>query len=130
MDFPNPPGRRSDSNIIPMINVVFLLLIFFLMTARITARMPFDQKLPETTQDTTPADPTDPAFHLGAEGEMAFGRQRGQGALKAAIAEIGNDGRALRLYADARLPARRLVQILSRLRAGGIERINLILARK
>ena len=40
-----PPRRRSE-NIVPMINVAFLLLIFFLMTAVIAPRDPVEIDLP------------------------------------------------------------------------------------
>ncbi len=126
MDFSHPPRRRNDSNIVPMINVVFLLLIFFLLAARITGPMPFDQKLPETRRISTQADPRDPAFHVGADGAMGFGALRGEAALAAVLAAAR--GGPVRLYADARLPGRRLVRILSRLREGGVARVNLILA--
>ncbi|NHX27772.1 biopolymer transporter ExbD, partial [Escherichia coli] len=42
MQFPQHPRRDRGENIVPMINVVFLLLIFFLMTAQIGPPAPID----------------------------------------------------------------------------------------
>lgn len=42
MDFAPPKRRPRAESIVPMINVVFLLLIFFLMTAQIAPPDPFE----------------------------------------------------------------------------------------
>ena len=48
MDFaPRRPARPARENIVPMINVVFLLLVFFVMTAQIAPPDPFDIAPPE-----------------------------------------------------------------------------------
>ncbi len=47
MEFPEPPRRPRAESILPMINVVFLLLIFFLMTSRLAQPDPVEVAPPE-----------------------------------------------------------------------------------
>ncbi len=42
MQFPDDTPRRGGDNLLPMINVVFLLLIFFLISAEMTPPEPFE----------------------------------------------------------------------------------------
>ncbi len=44
MDFRDPPRRKPEENLLPMINVIFLLLVFFLMAARLTAPNPLPSR--------------------------------------------------------------------------------------
>ena len=41
--------NRSDDNIVPMINIVFLLLIFFLLAGTLSPRPPFELESVTTT---------------------------------------------------------------------------------
>ena len=84
MRFAHTQTKPRAEAIVPMINVVFLLLIFFLMTATIAPPDPLDVVPPEAGAD--PANPTERVLHLGAEGAMAYGAERGEAALAAAIA--------------------------------------------
>ena len=52
MDFTDAPRRPRAESIVPMINVVFLLLIFFLMTSRLAQPDPFEVTPPEAALDT------------------------------------------------------------------------------
>ena len=56
MQFPDPPRRKPPESIVPMINVVFLLLIFFLMTAQIAPPDPFEINPPDSAQAGDPAE--------------------------------------------------------------------------
>ena len=78
MDLSEPPKRRRTESIVPMINVVFLLLIFFLMSARIAPPDPFEVAPPRA--DGFEGGPLDPAaaLFLGAEGDVGFGAARGE----------------------------------------------------
>ncbi len=127
MKFPSPPRRQSAESIVPMINVVFLLLIFFMMSATITPAPPFDLTLPtsegaqEATEDVTP----DTALYLHADGTAGFAGGVGDAAW-AALA--GQDASApLTVRADAGLAASSLAQTLARLSRMGRAQVNLVI---
>lgn len=102
-----------------MINVVFLLLIFFLMTAQIAPPMPFDVALPRATGDE---DSGQGALYISTDGEIAFETARGDAALTQAAKSDG----PLRLHADASLPAATLARVLAQLSTLGATQIELV----
>lgn len=120
---PAPSRPRPREAIVPMINVVFLLLIFFLMTASIGTPPPFDLALPEGAGEAQ-ADAPDTLF-VSADGTLAFGVGRGPEAL-AAIAGIAGSGRSLDIRADRDLPADVLARLLPRLAALGLSDVRLV----
>ena len=115
------PRRAPREPVVPMINVVFLLLIFFLMTAQIVPPTPFDLSLPNASSDE---DTGQTALYISADGDIAFETERGDAALARAAALP--DQTPLRLYADADLPASTLAQILTRLAALGATRVEIV----
>jgi len=119
MDFATQPKRRPAEAILPMINVVFLLLIFFLMTARIAPRAPFELRPPETTLETL-GEGTDTLF-LSADGVLFHG---GLEEAEIWVVLADHDG-PLTLRADAGLSAVTFAQVLGRLNEIGIERVDL-----
>lgn len=115
------PRRAAREPVVPMINVVFLLLIFFLMTAQIAPPPPFDVTLPSATGEE---DGGDTALYISAEGKIAFQSLRGDAALAAAV---GQDTETpLRLHADASLPATELARVLAQLSALGASGIDIV----
>jgi biopolymer transport protein ExbD len=137
MQFPDPPRRRAQESIVPMINVVFLLLIFFLMTAQIAPPEPFAVTPPEVAADGPPAD-AQFVLYLGPEGELAFRDSRGEEAALAALsaaraAACPAQGcadtaasRSLVLRADAGVPGTRLAALMPRIAAAGFAEVQLI----
>ena len=123
MDFTDAPRRPRAESIVPMINVVFLLLIFFLMSAQITPPAPFDVTLPESASDSA-ARPAD-TLYMDAEGRLAFNAARGA-AVYDAIAARATPDTALQIRADARLEAQALARLLPELAARGILEIELL----
>ena len=115
------PRRAAREPVVPMINVVFLLLIFFLMTAQILPPAPFDLTLPNASGDE---DTGQAALYISAEGEIAFDTARGDAALAQAVA--ATEDAPLRLHADATLPAATLAQILAQLTALGATRVEIV----
>ncbi|SIT03891.1 outer membrane transport energization protein ExbD [Roseivivax lentus] len=112
------PRRRSREAVVPMINVVFLLLVFFLMTAQIVPVAPFDIALPEAEAD--PARIAARPLYVAADGRLSHGDLRGTEAL-AAAAKAG----PVRIEADADLPAAALARLLADLAAAGADEISL-----
>jgi biopolymer transport protein ExbD len=123
MDFSTRHRRQSGDPILPMINVVFLLLVFFLLTAQIAPRAPFELHPPATAIEGAirPA----PVFFVSSTRETFFRGESGEAAF-AAIANGLDDGQPLTLRADASVEAAYVVQVLTRLRALGVEQVQLV----
>ncbi|MCU0910747.1 MAG: biopolymer transporter ExbD [Rhodobacteraceae bacterium] len=108
-----PPARREPrETVVPMINVVFLLLIFLLLSATLAPAPPVDVTLPEARADA--ADPGEATLHIAADGTLAMGALRGEAALAALP-----PGARVEIRADAGLPAAALAALLPRLAGAG-----------
>ena len=119
MDFGARPRRPRGESIVPMINVVFLLLIFFLMTATIAPPDPFGATPPEARAAESAQ--RSETLHVGPDGALAFGDLRGDAALAAIPADA-----PLLVRADASLPASDLAGILARLAEAGVADVRLV----
>lgn len=108
-----------------MINVVFLLLIFFLMTASLVTPPPLEITPPEAQADI--ADPRPGTLFVAADGTLAFGGVTGAAAL-GLLAETAGD-EPLPIMADAAYPAAELARLLPQLSAIGIEDVRLMTVR-
>ncbi|WP_238364269.1 ExbD/TolR family protein [Mesobacterium pallidum] len=111
--------RRPRESVVPMINVVFLLLIFFLMSAQIAPPDPFELTLAESAG--APSDPQPGTVYMSSTGALAFEGLSGDAALAAASARP-----ALALRADTATPAADLARVLARLAALGATEVQLI----
>jgi biopolymer transport protein ExbD len=118
MDFGRAPRRPRGESIVPMINVVFLLLVFFLMTATIAPPDPFVTTPPAA--GAANATGRDGALYLSADGDLAFGAARGDDVFTA----IPPDAPLL-LRADAALPASELATVLLKLAEAGVTDVRL-----
>ena len=133
MDFRDPPRRKPEENLLPMINVIFLLLIFFLIAARMTAPEPFAVTPPQAmTEAEAQGDFT---LFIAADGLLGYREHRGDAALAALVASrtdhcLSTDCRAdpprLTLRADSALPAARLAALMPRLPALGFDSVELV----
>lgn len=124
LHFDNPrPRRAMRETTVPMINVVFLLLVFLLMTAQIAPPVPLDVTVPVAADMAAPeAGPAE--LVMGADGVLAFGAFRGEAALAAAAAAAASG--ALTLRADAAAPGAELADVLARLAALGLAEARLV----
>ena len=115
--------RAAGDTFVPMINIVFLLLIFFLLSATIAPPDPFDMTLPEalTPEAETVALPD--VLHVSAMGEVMFGEMRGEAAVRAVAAR--QDAGPLALRADAGLDGAAFSALLRQLAAMGVTDIEL-----
>lgn len=132
MEFPAPKRRTRSESIVPMINVVFLLLIFFLMTAQIAPPEPFDVTPPRADTGAPAQGPL--TLYLSPEGTPGFGDTRGDEALTALAQAMAQScaqpcepsGREILLRADAQSPATALTRLMPQLAAMGLTRVQLI----
>lgn len=78
--------RSSDASLIPMINVVFLLLIFFLLAAQIKAPDPIEVSAPVSISEMV--SDGELTLFIGADGQIKFGDISGPERLEQALIAI------------------------------------------
>ncbi|MCI4661010.1 MAG: biopolymer transporter ExbD [Neomegalonema sp.] len=116
---PAPRPERAES-VVPMINVVFLLLIFFLMSATLIRPMPLEAVPPRS--DANRAEESAQILVVNSAGELGFGAARGQDAIKLAAQSVP----PLYLRADRAVSAQKLVRTVSELTSLGMKDIRLL----
>lgn len=123
---PAPIRRRRDAedNVLPLINVVFLLLIFFMVAGTLVQEPPFAVEPPASShagsRDSEPL-----YLALGAHGQLAWeGKEIDREAL---VAELSaRPEKALQVRADRAFPAHELTSLLADLNEAGIAQIQLL----
>ncbi len=125
---PIEPLRRAaedtDSRILPLINVVFLLLIFFMIAGTLTARAPFELVLPEAQNAAAPTEDAQTLW-IAADGRIALGQDViPPDMLRIRLSDA--PPMAMRLEADAAAPADLLVATVAVLNAAGVETVDIV----
>ncbi|SFM66194.1 outer membrane transport energization protein ExbD [Ectothiorhodospira mobilis] len=134
MQLPPMPPRRGedDSHLIPLINIVFLLLIFFMLAGALTRPDPFAVEPPASARaGESPGEALQ--ILLNREGRLALdGQPLEMQALKTrlaraveAAAEEG-EGVTVHLRADRRVSSARLLDLTRQMQETGVERIFLL----
>lgn len=129
MDLGPPPRRSTGEPVVAMINVVFLLLCFFMMTATLVSPTPFEVKPPVSAEvERAEAAARDAPLHVGADGRLAWNGLMGDAALDGlAAARAGGRGAPLEIRADAGLEGARMAALLAQLRTRGVDEARLAL---
>ena len=127
MDFSQPPRRPRTESIVPMINVVFLLLIFFLMTSRLTQPEPIEVTPPTAGSETEPE--SDETLYADKTGLLHFGDAQNDAAIDIIAAQSSKNS-IIQLRADADILASNLARILRKLSDAGLSRVELVVDRK
>lgn len=125
--------RNDDERILPLINVVFLLLIFFMLAGRLAASDPFTIGPPKSL-DAGPVEIEDLLVQVGADGRLALnGEPMDRAALAAAVADRVRSGEAgpgavgtVRLKADGAVAAADVVSLMDLLREAGVMSLQLL----
>lgn len=121
----------GEDGVIPLINVVFLLLVFFMVAGRISASDPFAVTPPRSAGER-PAGPEALTVLVGAEGRLALdGRVVEKTAFESLAAEhVGAaPDLAVRLKADGGAEARDVVAVMEMLRKAGARKLVLFTMR-
>ena len=122
--------RRQKSErepTIALINIVFLMLIFFLVAGTLATPLDKDLKLVSTArlEGVAPSD----ALVVHADGRLTF-RGVEMVSAEAFVAQLDDESRAkLRLVPDRDLPARDLVALGRELRGAGAEKVVIVTER-
>jgi len=122
------PRNNGDESILPLTNVVFLLLIFFMLAGQITAPMPFEVDPPLSVSEAN-AEAGAIEVQIGSGGALAIdGEPTTLDALTGAVRDklSQDDTRALRVRADGGGDATRVVSVMHALRDAGATRLRLI----
>lgn len=121
---PQPP--ETGENLIPLINVIFLLLIFFMLAGQMALPGPFPVEPPAARLGAAPEG--EAKLLISADGRLALnGKPVALETLPARLRAIGAGGeQPLRIKADGALSSKRLLAVGRRLREAGIERVILI----
>ena len=102
-----------------MINVVFLMLVFFMMSSELAPRPPIDVVAPESpTGELTENGST---LFVAADGTITDGKNQGDAALESVAAAA--ESLPVQIRADAGLPAAELARIMSRLADRGVANV-------
>lgn len=124
---PLSPRRRSEP-MIALINIVFLMLIFFLVAAAIAP--PLDRGVALVRADRVEGRAPPDAAVIRADGTLVYrGAEIGSEAYLAARLSESADRVALRLVPDRDLPAARLVAIAADLRRAGADEVWIVTER-
>ncbi|WP_019627284.1 biopolymer transporter ExbD [Thioalkalivibrio sp. ALJT] len=121
--------RNDDESILPLINIVFLLLIFFMVAGQLSAIDPFEVEPVESAVDGQPG-PDEFMVIIGTGGRLAVNQDEIElddlAPLVRGHVERHGDEARVRVKSDGRAEAVEVVGILERLREAGIERIDLL----
>ena len=118
--------RSGAEPILPMINLVFLLLIFLLLAATLVPPAPVTVETPRTSA-AEPMETQVLRVSLEADGALAFESVRGPAVLAAIAARMSISGPApVALYADRSADAATAVRAAAELAAYGATSISLV----
>jgi biopolymer transport protein TolR len=119
----------EDARVLPLINIVFLLLIFFMITGHMSAQAPFELEPVQSASGSHPQ-PEELTVFMGADGRLAVdGSTLTLPELEELVRSRQTDsdvGLRVRLQADGRSEAVRVVAVMEGLRAAGVERLELL----
>lgn len=128
MTLARPPERASREPTIALINIVFLMLIFFMIAG--TLAVPLSRDLTLIRTDGLEGREPPDTLVIHADGRLTL---RGQAVPDAAafLAGLpeGGQGVAVRIVPDRDLPAHDLVGIAAELRAAGAARVLVVTER-
>jgi biopolymer transport protein ExbD len=123
-----PPARRPRIEMLPLIDIVFLLLVFFIYAM---LSMAVHRGLPVSLPESSTAKIEKElllSVTVAADGTIYLDKERiPQGSLRAALeARAGRtENVGVLLFADRSIPYSKLFQVLDEIRKAGITRISL-----
>ncbi|HAD29974.1 MULTISPECIES: biopolymer transporter ExbD [unclassified Methylophaga] len=124
------PGNQLDDNMIPLINIVFLMLIFFMIAGQLSSSELLKIQ-PPTSHQQSALQEHDAILFVSAKGPLAMDDVFLEVSalteiLKQKIAET-NDIQSFKLLvkADAAVPAIELTDLLKQVRAAGVLKVSL-----
>ena len=128
MRFEKSRSKNDEERILPLINVVFLLLIFFMLVGKFAAIDLLEVSPPRSASEER-VEERELVIELSSGGQLAVdGVLVEQSALQAAVAGkfVGESAPQVLLKADAGTDAVRVIAIMEILHTAGVERLKLL----
>lgn len=128
MKFDPPRPKSDDERILPLINVVFLLLIFFMLAGQLSAIDPFNTEPPRSLSEGETGQ-RELVIVLGPEGNLAFeGTPIDVEALKATLSARLQETPEIQVWlkADAQAEALDVLILLDTLTEAGVTKLKLL----
>jgi biopolymer transport protein ExbD len=122
-----PTKRNETENTIPLINVVFLLLIFFMLAGKLGQQDPFPLTPPTSQSERAPTE-RPVTVYVGPDGKTALGNEIvALDALESAVRDrLAQGTSAVRLKTDKGAEANRVIEVMDALRRAGVKRVTLL----
>ena len=128
MQLPVQEHEEESDPVLPLINVVFLLLIFFIMTGALHAVDYFNVDPPSSSSEAGAA-LEDTIVLVGSDGRVAIdNKEVDEVDLQLSISDklAANAGAIFRIKADGRVDAARVVEVMELMEAVGVRRVMLL----
>ncbi len=132
MDFEGRARIHSHLDIAPLIDIVFLLLVFFMLTSTFLVPEAIELELPESASATV-SEITPITVSLNANGELSLnGKSLQLDELRLSIQPLitDNSDAAITLKSDARTEVQQLLSVMDEIRAAGGSNVALATMRK
>ena len=126
MRLQNRSREGVDVNLTPLIDVVFLLLIFFVLTTTFQKEARMQVKLPSATATEQPRPQEPIEVHINAQGEIGLSREpsaQWHEKLRAQLME--SPERPLVIRADHQAPHGAVVEVMDRAQQLGISNLSI-----
>ncbi len=133
MEFERRRCRQNFVQIAPLVDVVFLLLLFFLLTYHLGQEERIRVTLPQARSAEVPQPDRLPVVTVTRDGEIyCCEKKTDLPSLRAAVSALREDGHpdALRIRADREVPVGLLVQVIDEVRLGGIRNLSIATERR
>lgn len=122
-----PARRLDDDGVLPLINLVFLLLVFFMIAGQLKQTSPFEITLPVAKSNSTQSD-TPLHIHLSASGQLAINNEivsEEHLSVQLHQLQLPLSTAGVILQADSRVAARRVQDVLAILEQAGLQQVHL-----
>lgn len=118
--------EHDEINLTSLIDILFIVLIFLMLTTSFASRSGVEISLPKSTQQREAVDTEMIEIELTAEGEIFVGgNRRTVEELKAFLNEIPDKERPLALRADELARHGRVVELLDVIRGAGFKKLGI-----
>ena len=127
MEFSGRQRSKQELNVAPLIDVVFLLLIFFMLASTFIEPKSVELMLGSgTTQTVTAVDPLE--IDVANDGSIRLNGLRlavEQLTVEIAARIKGDPNRIVTIRAEAEIPVQRLIQVMDQVRSAGTNKLRL-----
>jgi biopolymer transport protein ExbD len=127
MDIVEPKKKQEYESVLPLINIVFLLLIFFMLAGAFTKPDMFAVEIPDAASNND-ANRDDITLLMNANGELAIETTRySKDELISLIKnKLDNKGVVVQLKADENVKSQDLIAMMETLSTTGLQSIRLL----